>query len=115
MTTQQASPIQIVIQTELGNIEASIDTMRTPTTSTNFLKYVDADSYDGGRFHRTVWIDNQPQNDIKIEVIQAGINPDHDAHKFAPIRLERTHECGLRHRDGTLSMARFAPDSAQSD
>ena len=29
--------------------------------------------------------------------------------------MEQTHTTGLVHRDGTLSMARFAPDSAQAD
>ena len=41
----------------------------------NFLKYADAKFYDGGRFHRTVTPANQPNNKVKIEVIQGGPNP----------------------------------------
>ncbi|MEP7200950.1 MAG: peptidylprolyl isomerase [Chloroflexota bacterium] len=111
----QPSLIRVSIHTDSGAIEAELDAARAPITVANFLAYVDAGFYDGGRFHRTVKMDNQPNNDIKIEVAQAGINPAHDAEKFSPIPMERTSVTGLRHTDGAISMARFAPDSAQSD
>ena len=47
---------------------------KAPGTAANFLKYVDAGHYNGGTFHRTVKMDNQPESTIKIEVIQAGVN-----------------------------------------
>jgi peptidyl-prolyl cis-trans isomerase A (cyclophilin A) len=81
----------------------------------NFLRYVDAKFYDGGRFHRTVTPDNQPDNKVKIEVIQAGINPEKSKEEFAPIKLERTRDTKLIHKDGTISMARDGPDTATSD
>src|SRR5205823_1109299 len=84
-------------------------------TVANFLRYVDGKFYDGGRFHRTVTPDNQPDNKVKIEVIQAGINPDKAKDEFAPIKLERTPDTKLAHKDGTISMARDGPDSATSD
>jgi peptidyl-prolyl cis-trans isomerase A (cyclophilin A) len=52
---------------------------------------------------------------VKIEVIQATVRPDREQAKFPPIALERTTVTGLRHCDGAISMARFAPDSAQGD
>ena len=107
--------VTVIIQTELGNIEAEIDTLRAPVTSRNFLKYVDAGHYDGGRFHRTVRMDNQPANKVKIEVVQAGVDPNKEKSGFAPIKLERTNQTGLHHEDGTLSMARDGPDTATSD
>ena len=76
---------------------------------------MDGKFYDGGRFHRTVTPDNQPDNKVKIEVIQAGINPDKAKDEFAPIKLERTRDTGLTHKDGTISMARDGPDTATSD
>jgi peptidyl-prolyl cis-trans isomerase A (cyclophilin A) len=76
---------------------------------------VDAGHYEGGRFHRTVRADNQPQNRVKIDVVQAGVNPARAAEDFAPIALERTRDTGLRHLDGTISMARDGPDTATSD
>jgi peptidyl-prolyl cis-trans isomerase A (cyclophilin A) len=107
--------IYVTIETALGNITLAIDAVHAPITAANFLRYVDGGFYDGGRFHRTVTMDNQPDNLVKIEVIQAGINPDRDAEKFPPILMEHTSVTGLRHTDGAISMARREPDSAQSD
>ena len=98
--------IYVTIETALGNITLAIDAVHAPITAANFLRYVDGGFYDGGRFHRTVTMDNQPDNLVKIEVIQAGINPDRDAEKFPPIPMERTSVTGLRHTDGAISMAR---------
>jgi len=71
--------------------------------------------YDGGAFHRTVRMDNQPANKIKIEVVQAGTNPSRRSEELPPIPLERTAKTGLKHLDGVISMARSGPDSATSD
>src|SRR5262249_35827217 len=79
----------VVVQTELGDIEIEVDVVRAPNTAANFLKYVDAKHFEGGMFHRTVKMDNQPDNAIKIEVIQAGVNPDRAKEGFGPILLER--------------------------
>jgi peptidyl-prolyl cis-trans isomerase A (cyclophilin A) len=92
-----------------------VDEGRAPITAANFLRYVDGGYYDGGRFHRTVRLDNQPGKDVLIEVVQAGANPTPARPGIEPIRLERTKDTGLRHRDGALSMARDGPDTATSD
>lgn len=103
------------METALGAIELEVDVANAPITAANFLKYVEAGRYDGGRFHRTVRLDNQPDHRVKIEVVQAGVDP-HRAHEdWAPIQIERTRDTGLKHRDGTVSMARDGPDSATSD
>jgi len=104
----------VVVQTELGEIEIEVDSGHAPVTAANFLKYVDLKHYDGGTFHRTVKMDNQPDNQIKIEVIQAGVNADRAKEGFPPIPLERTNKTGLAHKDGAVSMARGGPDSATS-
>lgn len=113
----QPSPglVGVVIDTELGAIEVEVNERRAPATTANFLTYVDAGDYDGGRFHRTVRMDNQPDNAVKIEVVQAGVNPERIGNKRPPILLERTNLTGLLHRDGTISMARGGPDTATSD
>jgi peptidyl-prolyl cis-trans isomerase A (cyclophilin A) len=105
---------RIMIQTSLGTMEVEVDTIRAPITSHNFLRYVDQGSYRGGRFHRTVRDDNQPGNQVKVEVIQGGLDSLRSK-DFAPIPLERTSQTGLSHVDGTISMAREGPDSATSD
>jgi peptidyl-prolyl cis-trans isomerase A (cyclophilin A) len=105
------------IRTALGVIEAELDEAKAPNTVANFLRYVDAAHYTGGQFHRTVKLtpDNQPNSPVKIEVIQAGVNPDRAEMDGPPLPLERTRETGLKHREGTLSMARAGPDTATSD
>jgi peptidyl-prolyl cis-trans isomerase A (cyclophilin A) len=108
-----ATPVRVVIKTDVGAIEVALDAKKAPNTVANFLKYVDGKLYDGGRFHRTVTLDNQPANKIKIEVIQAGI--DVGKKEFDPIKLERTRDTGLKHKNGTISMARDGPDTATGD
>lgn len=109
------STINVVIQTELGNIEVAIDNVKAPITSVNFLKYVDGGFYKSGSFYRTVKLDNQPDNDVLIEVIQGGINRERRSEEFPAIRLERTNQTKILHKDGTISMARSGPNTATSD
>ena len=107
----------ILLTTDLGVIEAELHADRAPATVANFLKYVEAQRYTEGRFHRTVKLDpdNQPHNAVKIAVIQGGVNPAFAEQDWPAIALERTRDTGLKHRDGTLSMARAGPDTATSD
>jgi peptidyl-prolyl cis-trans isomerase A (cyclophilin A) len=78
---------------------------------------VEAGRYTGGQFHRTVTLhpDNQPNNAVKIEVIQGGVNPEFAGKDWPSLALERTSVTGLKHLDGTISMARAGPDTATSD
>ena len=106
--------VRVLIDTELGEIEVAVDVAKAPETAANFLRYADENFYDGGQFHRTVTMQNQPNNDVKIEVIQASINEARKDDEFDPIPLERTTKTGLLHKDGVISMARDEPDSATS-
>ena len=108
------SPVRVRVQTELGDIVVEVDQAKAPITAANFLRYVDAGHYDGGNWHRTVKMDNQPESPVKIEVIQAAVNPARAKEGFGAIALERTSKTGLLHKDGAISMARGAPDSATS-
>ena len=105
-------PVLVVVETEMGAFELEVDVDRAPVTAANFLRYVDGGFYDGGTFFRTVHAVNQPDDAIRIAVVQGGRNPDLEAESFPPIPLERTSETGLRHEDGTVSMARGGPDTA---
>jgi peptidyl-prolyl cis-trans isomerase A (cyclophilin A) len=107
--------VRVTIETELGDIEADIFTDAAPITAANFLSYVDRGFYTNGHFYRTVEPDNQPASPVRIEVVQGGIDPARVDERSAPIALERTTVTGLLHTDGTLSMSRFAPDSAHSE
>ncbi len=111
-----AAPV-VRIHTALGAIEVELAAEAAPATVANFLKYVEAGRYTGGQFHRTVTLhpDNQPNNTVKIEVIQGGVNPEFAEQDWPAIALERTSVTGLKHLDGTISMARAGPDMATSD
>jgi peptidyl-prolyl cis-trans isomerase A (cyclophilin A) len=106
---------RVLIQTAVGDIEVALDAKHAPDTVTNFLHYVDRGLYVGGVFHRTVTLSNQPDNKVKIEVIQASANPNKTNQFLPPIKLERTRDTGMKHRDGTISMARDGPDTAQDE
>lgn len=103
---------RVLLTTAQGDIEIEVDTVHAPVTASNFLRYVDAGAYEGGAFFRTVRADNQPQDSIRIAVIQAAAGPDRPA--FPAIPLEPTSETGLRHVAGTVSMARAGPHTATS-
>jgi len=105
---------KIIIRTELGKIHARLDLRRAPLTSANFLRYVDAGLFDSTCFYRVVRNDNQPKDSILIEVIQGGRFNDEEE-VFPPITHETTEMTGIRHRNGTISMARAEPGTATSE
>ena len=113
---QQPGIVRVLIETDRGNISVALDSAHAPISVTNFLRYVDGGAYTSGRFHRAVTMANQPNDSVKIQVIQGGANPMRDSTlRFPPIELERTSVTGLRHKDGTLSMARAGANTATSD
>lgn len=99
-----------LLQTTLGNITVELYPDKAPVTVANFLKYVDAGLYDSSSFFRAVTMANQPNNAVKIEVIQGG-NVD-SLKQFPPILMETTRQTGVHHLDGVISMARSTPASA---
>ena len=103
---------KVLIETTMGNIKVEIYHEKAPITAGNFLRYVDDGFYDGTTFFRTVTMDNQPNDEVKIEVIQGGQVPKEK--EYDPIKLERTTLTGLKHVDGVISMGRYKPDSAKS-
>ena len=110
--------VVVAIETSIGTIDVEVDTARAPITTANFLRYVDAKMYDGGRFHRAVRMDNQVRKDVMIQVIQGGRSPEQakTVKGFGTIPLERTSVTMLKHVDGAISMARGnTADSASSD
>ncbi len=107
--------VLVVLETALGEIDLLVDVAHAPLTARNFLRYVEEGRYDGGRFHRTVTPENQPDKKVRIDVIQAGAPPESEELDRPPIPLERTRDTSLAHVDGAVSMARDTPDSATSD
>lgn len=113
LNAQVAAP-RVLVESSMGRIVIELYPDRAPGTVANFLRYVDARHFDGGQFHRTVHADNQPDDSVRIAVIQGSVAQARTGEAFPPIPLERTSVTGLRHLDGTVSMARGGPDSARS-
>jgi len=113
---QQAGPRRnpvVVFETAKGVIEMEVDAIRAPATAANFLKYVDGGFYDGGSVNRAVRPDNTVRHDVEIQVIQFQSDAARRREQFPPVVLERTSLTGLKHVDGTISMARSSrPDTA---
>lgn len=104
----------VLIKTEFGDIEAEIFVTDVPIAGINFIQHVEAGTYNTGAcFYRVVRMDNQPNNDIKIEVVQGGLY--RSGNRIPPIVHETTEMTGIKHTDGTLSMARREPGTASTE
>jgi len=106
---------RVLIATELGEITLEVYPEKTPITAANFLRYIKDGRFRGATFYRTVTLGNQPNNAVKIEVIQGGLGDDPDSLGLPPILHETTAQTGLLHEDGTVSMARREPGTASSE
>jgi peptidyl-prolyl cis-trans isomerase A (cyclophilin A) len=111
---EQANP-RVLIKTCAGDIVVELFERQAPITVANFLAYVDKGLYQGACFYRVVRPDNQPQSPVKIEVIQGGLGAAEETRALPPILHETTEKTGVRHRDGTISMARDKPGTASSE
>ena len=108
--TPAATLPRIILQTADGPITIELAADKAPVTCANFLRYVDAKRYDGGVFYRALKLSPQPP----LGLIQGGVKND-PAKAFPPIAHESTKTTGLTHKDGTVSMARYAPGTATSE
>lgn len=107
--------VRVEVQTNDGKFVLGIDEARAPITARNFLDYVDGGHLNGSTVYRIVTMANQkPETVHKIEVIQWGWRPTDDAQEqpFPSIAHEPTSLTGLKHTDGTISMARFGVGTA---
>ena len=100
---------KVLIATDHGDILAGLEVAKAPITCGNFLRYVDAGRYDGSSIYSAVQAPGAPD----VGLIEGGID---DPRKlYPPIAHESTEVTGLKHLDGTLSMARDGLGTAASD
>ena len=111
-TCHRQETVQCNIKTSLGDIAIELYPEEAPLTVKNFLMYVDNSLYDQSSFYRVCNSENETDREIMIEVIQGGNIPEEEL--FDPIPIETTKTTGLKHKDGTISMARGKPNTAQS-
>jgi len=110
--SQSQETVTCEINTSLGNILIEVYPEKAPITTSNFLKYVNSEGYSNSSFFRVCTKDNEANRAIQIEVIQGGNIP--DSLRFEPIKLETTKQTGLKHLNGTVSMARANANTATS-
>lgn len=104
------SKVKVALKTSEGTIVVAVDVRRAPITANNFLAYVDQKKFDGTSFYRAA----PAQGNRSVGLIQGGIR--RAAYRsLLPIAHEPTSKTGLRHVDGTISMARREPGSAMGD
>jgi peptidyl-prolyl cis-trans isomerase A (cyclophilin A) len=108
---------QVEIATPLGAITAEVYLAEAPLSAGAFLRNVDQGVYNGGRagFYRVVHMDNQPDNKVRIEVVQGGVDRETGDTSVPYIPHETTAMTGLTHLDGSLSMAREEPGTANTE
>ena len=96
-----AGAVRVRLVTSDGPIVLALDARHAPRTVANFMAYVDDGRFDGITFYRSARNRVAP----KFGFIQGGIRT--DARRILPpFPLETTAKTGLRHVDGTISMAR---------
>jgi len=95
--------VRVRLDTPYGPIVLALDARHAPRTVANFMGYVDDGRFDGMSFYRSARNRSAPTYGF----IQGGIRT--DARRILPpFPLETTAMTGLRHVDGTISMARRA-------
>lgn len=101
---------RVRLETGAGAIVVELDARRAPVTTANFLAYVDQRRFDGTQFYRAA----RTRGAESRGFIQGGIR--RQARRALPrIAHEPTSLTGIRHVDGTISMARMEPGTAMGD
>jgi peptidyl-prolyl cis-trans isomerase A (cyclophilin A) len=99
---------RVALVTTAGTIVIELETIKAPITANNFLHYVDQRRLDGVNFYRDVKVAEH------FGFVQFGVLGD-PKRVLPPIRHEPTTLTGLKHFDGTLSLARLAPGTGAGD
>ncbi|HEX6037559.1 peptidylprolyl isomerase [Longimicrobium sp.] len=106
---------RVDVVTQFGTIRVEVDSARAPLTAANFLRYVDEGRYANASFYRVRGSEAELMQQ-RNAIVQGGLYMDDDTTKLLPpIGLESTQTTGLRHTDGTVSMARFGVNSARAE
>lgn len=103
--------VKVRLVTTEGPIVLELEKERAPVTTANFLRYVDQKRLDGTTFYRGLSVVREP---TLMGLLQGGVRGD-GKRALPPIMVEPTTRTGLSHIDGTVSMARAAPNSATGD
>jgi len=106
----------VLIETQLGDIEVELLPGKAPKTVAAFLSYVDSGYYDKTSFYRVLKGEELPTEN-NTGIIQGGLWQTNPAKKLTipGIVHETTKQTGLSHQSGTISLARTAPGTANTE
>jgi peptidyl-prolyl cis-trans isomerase A (cyclophilin A) len=108
---RDADEVVVALETSVGHIEIAVDLDSAPLSAAGFLRFVDDGCFTAhGAFYRSVRKDENDHAYPAIDVIQGGWPHPHDS--LPSIEHEPTRRTGLRHGDGTVSLARGALGTA---
>jgi peptidyl-prolyl cis-trans isomerase A (cyclophilin A) len=107
----------VEITTKFGDMEIELYPEQAPKTVAAFLSYIDSGYFDKATFYRVLRDDEQPIDAPKAELIQGGIwRTNYKLAGTIPgIQHETTKQTGILHKDGTISLARQAPGTANTE
>jgi len=94
----------VTLSTEMGDIVIEVMTDKAPLSGGDFLTYVAKGLYRGEGFYRVVRALDNDNGAPKIDVIQGGLIDDSTG--LEPVAHETTEMTGIKHTDGTISLAR---------
>jgi peptidyl-prolyl cis-trans isomerase A (cyclophilin A) len=100
--------VRVRLETSIGNIVLALDAKRAPKTVTNFMIYVDDGRLDNTSFYRAF----RRKDNAGSGFVQGGIDTEARRVYFPTVELEPTSKTGLRHLDGTISMARHKEENS---
>lgn len=103
LSIAEEQSVTVILSTSLGDIELMVYPQKAPLSAGDFLNYVDRGLYQGAAFYRVVRPDNDNGLPV-IEVIQGGLLT--ETPPTEPAAHESTQQTGIKHLDGTISLAR---------
>jgi len=107
---------RVVVETRIGDIVVQLYPGKAPRSVAAFLSFVDSGYYDNCSFYRILSRDNQPMGAAAAELIQGGVyKTGKDRSYLRGIPHEPTSVTGLKHENGTVSLARDEPGTATTE
>jgi peptidyl-prolyl cis-trans isomerase A (cyclophilin A) len=114
-STKKYKNPHVQIQTRSGDIEVELFPANAPKSVAAFLSYIDSGYYKNASFYRALNADNQPTGNAETALLQGGIWKTKHGLKIPGIPHESTAQTKLTHTDGTISLARQEPGTANTE
>ena len=118
---EREETVNVIIETDAGDIEVALFPARAPLSAARFLAHVDAGAYDGASFYRAT----RESDGASIDVVQGGLLSqavrqgreayDEGYSSTTGVAHETTDLTGIPNERGTLAFARLEPGTADTE